>query len=322
MGGEKIGSVESISFDDFTVEIKKRQDSAAIHPKAVYGHKVVGAEELAESLVRLGEHVANNGLQGEGSYQAARDLLLRKAPRLGGEAVRADGETTLAAAVRLCAHLGNGVLPIQGPPGAGKTFTGARMICELVSQGKIVGITANSHKVIRNLIDAVIKAADELGIDLHCCQKAAEMEEPRHRLSFAKRSEDLIQSLGSGVAVGGGTAWLWSRQDAFEVLDVLFVDDRRVAKFARSLAPECHFDFVPEGNQASDDRDIVRVASHEEDIVVVLVDRCQRIFHHRYGDGHIDLFFFVACILVIDFRLKARPSDHFPERIAGRGRSP
>ena len=46
-------------------------------------------------------------------------------------------------------------------PGAGKTFTGARMICELVRRGKTVGITANSHKVIRNLINATIKAADE-----------------------------------------------------------------------------------------------------------------------------------------------------------------
>jgi uncharacterized protein len=235
-GGEKFGSVQSISFDDFTVEIKKRQDSSAIHPEAVYAHKVVDADELAESLVRLGEHVANHGLQAGGPYQAARDLLLRKAPQLGGEAIRADGETTLAAAVRLCAHLGSGVLPIQGPPGAGKTFTGARMICELVRQGKTVGITANSHKVIRNLLDSVIKAADELGVDLHCCQKAAEMEDPRHRLSFAKKSEDLIQSLGSGIAVGAGTAWLWSRPDAFEALDVLFVDEAAQMSLANVLA--------------------------------------------------------------------------------------
>ena len=55
------------------------------------------------------------------------------------------------------------ILAIQGPPGTGKTFTGAQMICELVRQGKTVGITANSHKVIRNLVDAVIAAAGENG---------------------------------------------------------------------------------------------------------------------------------------------------------------
>jgi uncharacterized protein len=57
------------------------------------------------------------------------------------------------------------------------------MICELVRRGNKVGITANSHKVIRNLIDSTIKAADELGIALQCCQKAEEVEDPQHCLS-------------------------------------------------------------------------------------------------------------------------------------------
>ncbi len=46
-----------------------------------------------------------------------------------------------------------GVLPVQGPPGAGKTYTGARLICELVAQGAKIGITAASHKVIGNLLE-------------------------------------------------------------------------------------------------------------------------------------------------------------------------
>jgi hypothetical protein len=89
------------------------------------------------------------------------------------------------------------------------------MICELVRRGKKVGITANSHKVIRNLIDATIKAADEPGIALQCCQKADEVEDPQHRLTFAKSNEDLFAVLSGGAAsVGGGTAWLWSRPTA------------------------------------------------------------------------------------------------------------
>jgi len=77
---------------------------------------------------------------------------------------------------------------------------------------------ANSHKVIRNLIDATIKAADELGVDLHCCHKADEWEEPQHRLSFARSNADLQDNLGSSIQVGGGTAWLWSRQDAADTV--------------------------------------------------------------------------------------------------------
>ena len=111
------------------------------------------------------------------------------------------------------------------------------MICELVRRGKKVGITANSHKVIRNLIDATIKAGDELGIDLQCCQKAEEVEDPRHYLFFAKSNQGLFAALSGGTAsVGGGTAWLWSRPDALETVDVLFVDEAAQMPLANALA--------------------------------------------------------------------------------------
>ncbi|MGE0751673.1 MAG: TM0106 family RecB-like putative nuclease [Variibacter sp.] len=236
VGGAKLGKVEAISFVDNTVDIKKRQDTAGLHPQAVFAHSYVSGQVMAEALVRIGEYVADHGLAGHGPYQAARDLLLKEKPRVGGEPLLRDGETAVEAAVRLCAHITGGILPIQGPPGAGKTFTGARMICELVRGGKTVGITANSHKVIRNLINATIKAADELGIELQCCQKADEAEDPQHRLSFANSNDELFAALRGSASVGGGTAWLWSRPDAFETVDVLFVDEAAQMSLANVLA--------------------------------------------------------------------------------------
>jgi predicted RecB family nuclease len=236
VGGSKLGSVAAISFKDLTIDIKKRQDSADVHPQAVFAHKYVGTQDIADAIVRIGEYVAEHGLRGDGPYGAARDLLLREGPRVGGQPLRGDGESAVEAAVRLCGHLSGGILPIQGPPGAGKTFTGAQMICELVRKGKTVGITANSHKVIRNLIDETIKVADKQGIELQCCHKADEVEPAQHRLTFAKRSGDLITALGHGVSVGGGTAWLWSLPDAFETIDVLFVDEAAQMALARVLA--------------------------------------------------------------------------------------
>lgn len=236
VGGARLGKVEEIAFDSNTVDIKKRQDTAGLHPQAVFAHSHVDTKVIAEALVRIGEYVADHGLLGDGPYRAARDLLLSEAPRVGEEPLHRAEETTVEAAVRLCGHLAGGILPIQGPPGAGKTFTGARMICELVRRGKKVGVTANSHKVIRNLIDATIRAADELGIALQCCQKADGVTAPQHRLSFAKSNQDLFTALGSGASVGGGTAWLWSQPDAFEAVDVLFVDEAAQMSLANVLA--------------------------------------------------------------------------------------
>ncbi|WP_114217093.1 TM0106 family RecB-like putative nuclease [Ochrobactrum sp. 3-3] len=236
LGGARLGKIEAMALEYCTVDIKKRQDSAGIHPQAVFAHKFVNKDVVKNALVRITQHVVDHGLGGDGPYQVARDLLLRLPPRVGGQALHHEGETSVDAAVRLCEDLEGGVLPIQGPPGAGKTFTGAHMICELVRLGKTVGITANSHKVIRNLIDEAIKVAGEKGIDLHCCQKPDEMEDPQPRLTFAKRSEDLDAALGASAQVGGGTAWHWAREEAFESVDVLFVDEAAQMSLADVLA--------------------------------------------------------------------------------------
>ena len=69
--------------------------------------------------------------------------------------------------------------------------------------------------------DPIIKLADKSGIELHCRQKCDEVEDPLPRLTFAKRSEDLDAALRSTAQVGGGTAWYWSREEAFESVDLL-----------------------------------------------------------------------------------------------------
>ena len=236
VGGEKFGKLETISFEDRTADIKKRMDSADQHPSAVFSHELVDARVLAESLVGTGEYVAENDIEGDGAHRVARDLLLRQRPRVGGEPLQSDGETTVEAALRIAPLLEGGVLPIQGPPGAGKTFTGARMICALVDAGAKVGITANSHKVIRNLLDEVVKAADERGTDLTAIQKPAGKESDLDRLRFTTRNEDVFRALAGDCQVAGGTAWLWARPDAQNAVDVLFVDEAAQMSLADVLA--------------------------------------------------------------------------------------
>ena len=154
LAAQKFGKVDAISLDERWVDIKKRGDSADIHPEAVFSHTVIGTEVLANALVRIGEYVADHGMEGDGPFQAARDLLMRWHPRLGGQPIQNDGEA--GARCGSAGRAGNRkrrCSPSRGRLGAGKTHTGARMICALVQAGKTVGVTANSHKVIRNLLD-------------------------------------------------------------------------------------------------------------------------------------------------------------------------
>lgn len=236
LGGAKLGSVHAVSLDERWVDIKKRMDSASVHPEAAFSHRVVDAGVLADALVRLGEYVTAHGIEGQGPFIAARDLLLRIGPRIGGQVMQLEGELTVDAARRVTLALEGGVLPIQGPPGAGKTFTGARMVCALVQEGKKVGICATSHKVIRNLLDEVIRAADEQGLPLRCVQKPAEQEPDQARLHFAKNAAELFAALANDTQVAGGTAWLWASLDAAESVDVLFVDEAAQMSLANVLA--------------------------------------------------------------------------------------
>jgi hypothetical protein len=235
VGGRKLGSIDAIG-DDW-VEIKKRQDSVDIHPAAVFAPEtILGVQVLEDSLERVATYVADHGMGGEGPYLAARDLLTRASPRLGGQAIETPGESTLESALRVAHALRGGVFPIQGPPGAGKTFAGARMICRLVAEGRTVGVTANSHQVIRNLLNAVIVAAVEMGIALDCAQKPKEKEPDQPNLRFISKNRDLLDSIGHGCDVAGATAWFWAAPDAADSVDILFIDEAAQMSLANVLA--------------------------------------------------------------------------------------
>jgi len=186
--------------------------------------------------------VRANGIDAAGPYRAARDLLLRRPPRIVGSLSRSlvlAHETVLEAAKRIAISMDSSALAVQGPPGAGKTYTGARMICELVQEGKKVGITALSHKVIRNLLEEVVEAAQQNGItNFRCMQKVNEKSElPVGCIKETEKNAEVLKALQTGeVKVMGGTGWLWSREDFFEAVDVLFVDEAGQMSLANVLA--------------------------------------------------------------------------------------
>ena len=114
------------------------------HPAALVPLNIYRRQGAARSLLRLGEWVADHGIDADGDRcRAARDLLLAapaaRSGRRPATPFGSPGETELDAACRLGVALIDGTLAIQGPPGSGKTYTGARMIVRLLAAGKRVG---------------------------------------------------------------------------------------------------------------------------------------------------------------------------------------
>ena len=239
LDGARLGSVDEVNFAARTIDIKKRKDTATLHPRSGVFHAHVSSKALRESLMRLGEAVLENGLDLEAPYAVARRLLLREPPPTNAPngALQHAGEPTLDAACRIALALDGDVLPIQGPPGTGKTYTGARVICELVRAGLRVGVTAVSHKVIVNLLEAAAEQAVGAGLEVsmvHCRKGWYDGPWAIERMD----GYPVIRSgLGSGsIEVLGATAWCWARPDFEYSVDVLIVDEAGQMSLANVLA--------------------------------------------------------------------------------------
>jgi len=142
------------------------------------------------------------------------------------------------AAIRLAPTLEESYLAIQGPPGSGKTTTGADILLELVKGGKRVGITANSHKVIGHLLDAVMEKARRNGQPVRAIQKADERERCASRevrcVGSPVEVEDALDADDADIVAG--TPWLYARGGMRDRLDVLVVDEAGQMALANLLA--------------------------------------------------------------------------------------
>jgi len=237
--GEKFGDVVATDAAVGTIDVKKPIKLDGFHPTAAFAHSRYPTIEQSESILRCAEWIVAHGIEGPGDYQAARDLLLRTPPRLiAGDVHQAPDETVVQTACRAAVKLDNSVLPIQGPPGAGKTYTGARMICALVNEGRKVGVTAVSHKVIRRLLDEVAEAAHEMHVDAVRCGHRKDNPDPESKpVREIGTNGEALQSLQSGaVNVLGGTSWLWCREEFRDSLHCLFVDEAGQMSLANVLA--------------------------------------------------------------------------------------
>jgi len=240
-GDEKFGEVVTIDQAKGVVDIKKTKKTAEVHPSTVYMWSAPLPTDLqAGALYRIGAWAAENGVDTAGRYRAGRDLLLRRPPRLvnGEKLQQLASETPVNTANRIVLALEDSVFAIQGPPGSGKTYTGARMICELVKLGKRIGVTALSHKVIRKLLDDVVAAAHEMSFEgVRCLDRDREGEETESVAVARVDNDEVWDALTTGKAnVVGGTSWLWSPEKAFESVDVLFIDEAGQMSLADVLA--------------------------------------------------------------------------------------
>ncbi|HEU6439579.1 MAG TPA: TM0106 family RecB-like putative nuclease [Terriglobales bacterium] len=239
--GRSPGSVVALDAAAGTLDLRRGPATDGPHPTSLVPSGHVATAPLRDSLLRVGEWVADHGIDGPGEYQAARELLLRRAPRTGGgvgEALCRPDEEALDAALRIAPSLAGSCLAVQGPPGSGKTYLGAAAIVELVLHGRVVGVTANSHKVIGHLLDEVAERAAERGVKVSIGQKTDMSGGCTSDAAVPLASNAaLLDAIEAGeLDVVGGTAWVWSRPEFAARLDTLVVDEAGQLSLANAVA--------------------------------------------------------------------------------------
>ncbi|MCA1004134.1 TM0106 family RecB-like putative nuclease [Rhodococcus hoagii] len=167
---------------------------------------------------------------------AATDILRRVPPRLrSGSGLPAiagsDPATAIATAL---VDLDDSYLAVQGPPGTGKTFTGGRVVARLVAEhGWRIGVVAQSHSVVENMLDAVVDA----GLDGSLVAKKADPAPSRRWTAITTTDYPGFLAAAGGCVIGG-TAWDFAHSDRVPVgsLDLLVIDEAGQFSLANTIA--------------------------------------------------------------------------------------
>ena len=186
----------------------------------------INADPIPAAIAEQVRAFINGQLEGTAIF----DFLLRQPPRIIGHelgqsiAPGHDSEFRLSKIIHAVTNLDNSYLTIQGPPGSGKTFTAKHVIAELLTLGKKIGISSNSHKAINNLLINTVKYCQKEGINAYfACTK--DTDETLVQLGINIYKNEFIANHVQPSCVIGTTAWGFARNDLKDTFDYLFIDE-------------------------------------------------------------------------------------------------
>ncbi|MDR2838838.1 MAG: TM0106 family RecB-like putative nuclease [Azonexus sp.] len=198
-------------------------------PLALGPGKPIDNKKLVDAVFRFADSLIDNTHQ----YPAIEAYLRRDIPRIRGRAAGANivpaDSASIDDIIAAVSNLDNSYLFIQGPPGAGKTWTGSHVIVALMQQGKKVGVSSNSHKAISNLLAGVEKVAKAKKFTFSGLKKSdTKREETCFNGDFItdvdNKGDEVCAALANGAKLAAGTAWLFA-DDMDCQLDYLFIDE-------------------------------------------------------------------------------------------------
>lgn len=214
------GEVVDIDEDARRIQIKRGKKGGYLPQRfSLLPPKPIKTDSQKAAIFRVADAVC----RGSDRYRSIRSLLDKALPRLvGGGALQDLPADPLERAIAATSALDESYLVIQGPPGAGKTYTSARAIVALLEAGNRIGVASNSHKAVNTLLAEVEAVARSRGLQFRGIKKSSKEAQyfQGAMISNTLANEDVI-----GHQLIGGTAWLFCREELDHYLDYLFVDE-------------------------------------------------------------------------------------------------
>jgi uncharacterized protein len=221
-----VGKVVALDAVEGWIDLSMKRTVEPPRPRGIGGPGPVMDQVLRQSLARTAQ------LRLRGGENLGTRLIDRVVPSAHLLSAR-PGESAKDVVVRVGSGVGGEVLAVQGPPGSGKTCAGSALIRELLDAGLTVGVTAQSHAVILNLLREVGRPA------LHKDGSNGDDPEgaPDGLISHTSDNGAVLAAIASGAArLVGGTAWLWSREELTDAIDVLVIDEAGQFSLANAVA--------------------------------------------------------------------------------------
>jgi uncharacterized protein len=237
--------IVSLDLDHGTIDLRLKSPSPDMDdPSAVFLNEHFAKDAFEQALQDIGSVLLSGD---ESKYGATFQLLRREATRLreGAPAIGpVDKLRTWQDMSALVQSLDRSYLAVQGPPGTGKTYSAANMILDLVRQGKRIGITANTHSAVGQLLDEIVLHAESHGSSGSNAVKVLVRSRDENSDSDPGSTVMISRRLDAKKVVAAvkdhhivvGTSFLFSRADMRSTVDILFVDEAGQLSLADSLA--------------------------------------------------------------------------------------
>ncbi|MEO0023869.1 MAG: hypothetical protein RL196_310 [Actinomycetota bacterium] len=234
--------IEIINDFTFVVEelLSKDSDRYDVLPEAITPGAPPKTPTLQAAIVEWGQDIVDSlpALP----RNSALDILRKVAP-FGRPLPQLDADNAAANITQSLLTLGSSYIAVQGPPGAGKSFNGGHVIAELVLKHNWkVGVIAQSHATVENLLRAVSKAGVPealIGKSVKSDQAVAEVQDLTSTVWTALGREGAHEFLAanSGCVIGG-TVWDFTNTGRIErqELDLLVIDEAGQFSLANTIA--------------------------------------------------------------------------------------